>query len=106
MKVLLVLLAASISIFANVSNTNPSEKGTTSIHGRILDAENAEALTGASVYFVELDLRVYASLDGSFTIDKVSLGTYTVEVSYISYETVVYENFEVSGEKSYKKFLL
>lgn len=106
MKKMIFLIALGFSISAGAHNNAPTEKTTTTIEGKVLDAENAEALTGATVYFVELDLTVYASFDGSFTIDEIPTGTYTVEVSYISYEPVVYENFEVKDQMSYKKFLL
>jgi len=100
------LFALGLSISAGANNSVPAEKNTTTIEGKVLDAENAEALTGATVYFVELDLKVYASFDGTFKIDEIPTGKYTVEVSYVSYETIVYRDFEVKNEMSYRKFML
>ncbi|MCA1763592.1 MAG: carboxypeptidase-like regulatory domain-containing protein [Cryomorphaceae bacterium] len=106
MKKFFFLFAFGLSISVAANNSTPTEKTTASIEGKVLDAENAEALTGASIYFVELDLKVYASFDGSFEIEEIPTGTYTVEVSYISYEPVVYKDFEVKEGMAYKKFLL
>ncbi len=76
------------------------------VSGKILDAANAEALTGATVYIKELDLRTFASFDGSYSFSSLPAGVYTIEVSFVSYEKVVYENVDIQPGESIRKFYL
>jgi TonB-dependent receptor len=55
------------------------------ISGRVMD-EKGEALPGAGIKIIDLDRSVSSGVDGSFSINA-DPGTYTVEVSYISYQT-------------------
>jgi len=74
--------------------------------GKVLDAENAEALTGATVKIVELDQTVYVDFNGNFLIENVPVGTYTLEVSFISYETKTIENFEIRTDSKSRQLFL
>lgn len=55
------------------------------ISGRILD-EKGEALPGAGIKVVELSRSVSTAVDGAFSLN-VDPGTYTIEISYVSYQT-------------------
>lgn len=104
MKRILLFGFLFISILASANG--PGDVPNVSVEGKVLDASNAEGLTGATVYIKELDLRVYASFDGSFSLGDVPAGTYTVEVSYVSYDRLVYKNWEIKPGKAFKKFFL
>lgn len=54
------------------------------ITGKIID-DKGEALPGASVKIKELNRGIQSSVDGTYLIN-VPPGTYTVEVSYVSYQ--------------------
>jgi TonB-dependent receptor len=54
------------------------------ISGRVLD-ENGETLPGASIKVVEANKGMQSSADGTYSV-PVPPGTYTVEVSYISFQ--------------------
>lgn len=55
------------------------------ISGKILD-EKGEPLPGAGIKIVELNRTASTGVDGSFSI-SVDPGNYTVEISYVSYQT-------------------
>ncbi len=102
------LVLGLMLIFSGLAVANgPGKSASTAIiEGKVLDISNAEALTGASVYIKELDLKVFASFDGSFEFPAIPEGTYTIEVSFVSYDKVVYEDLEVKAGKAFKKFYL
>ena len=71
-----------------------------SISGLILDAETGEELIGAAVYVPSLESGVVSDLNGRFYL-QLAPGTYTIEVSYISYIKQNIEHVEImDGIKS------
>lgn len=70
------------------------------IWGKIMD-ETQEALPGAGIRVVENGKSATASKDGSFTI-TVPAGTYTLEVTFISFEKEVIRNITI-GEGQRKE---
>jgi TonB-dependent receptor len=73
--VILLVLFLNISIAANIS-------------GVIKDSKSKEILVGASIYIEELKLGVMSGLDGTFSLDKLPKGEYTVQFSYMGYEKI------------------
>lgn len=68
----------------DLGKKNKAEKAMCSYSGQVLDAENAEALTGAAVRLVEIDQEVFAGFDREFTFENIPAGTYTLEISFVS----------------------
>ena len=92
-RVLLVLLIIHSYIAAWTQN------GT--ITGKIIDAKTGEELIGATVLIDGSATGTITDFDGKFTIN-ISPGIYTVNVSYISYESQSFTEIEVkSGEITY-----
>ena len=56
------------------------------IKGVVSDSENGESLIGASIYINAADQGTITDIDGSFTLDNVTLPV-TIEISYTGYET-------------------
>jgi methionine-rich copper-binding protein CopC len=83
-----------------------SDEATCTYSGKVLDAENAEALTGATVKLVEINQEVFADFDGEFTFENIPAGTYTLEISFVSYDTKVVEGFTIEEGTKAKRFLL
>lgn len=83
-----------------------SNKAICSYSGKVLDAENAEALTGATVRLVEIDREVFADFDGEFKFENIPAGTYTLEISFVSYETKIVRGFTIEEGAKSKRFLL
>lgn len=67
------------------------------ISGTIIDSESGEALIGATAVVLGTTLGSVADLDGNFSITNVAPGTYTVQFSYVSYQTQKIENVVVMG---------
>lgn len=82
---ILIILGAgsSTDLLAGVAKGGIQQQASGSITGRITDT-NGHPLSGASVKIVELSRTVASDDQGNYTI-PVAPGTYTVEVSYISY---------------------
>lgn len=72
----------SVSYVAKVPVKKP-EPG--KITGKVMD-EKGETFPGASIRIIELGSGIQSAVDGSYTI-AVPPGTYTLEISYISYRT-------------------
>jgi len=53
--------------------------------GQIID-NNGETLTGANVFIRELEKGTATDFDGKFKFENLRTGTYTLEISFISYE--------------------
>lgn len=71
---------------------------TGTISGIVIDASNAETLVGATVLIQELSgVGASSDIDGSYRIDDIAPGTYTVVVSYVSFETKTIPGVEVTA---------
>jgi len=90
----------------DLGKKNKAEKAKCTYSGQVLDAENAEALTGATVRLIEIDQEVFADFDGEFTFENIPAGTYTLEISFVSYDTKVIEGFTIEEGAKSKRFLL
>ncbi len=81
---------------------------TGTLTGAITDERTGEALPGVNIYLIELERGTATDLNGEYTISNIPYGTYTIEVSYIGYETISYQqvvdtemetlNFEISED--------
>lgn len=65
--------------------TRPKQKQTGSILGTVLD-ETGQGLPGTSVRVIELNTGVQTDTDGRYSI-SLDAGTYSLEISFISYQT-------------------
>ena len=60
---------------------------TGSLTGTITDAESGETIPGANILLVELGRGAASNADGEYTISKVPVGTYTLRVTFVGYQT-------------------
>ena len=58
-----------------------------SISGTVKDSLNGDALIGANVFIQGTSLGTATADNGEYKINNVGLGTYTVKVSYIGYQS-------------------
>lgn len=77
LKMIFVLLA--IPLMASAQDA--------SLLGLVTDGESGNALPGASVLLVDTELGAATSIDGRYRIDGITPGDYTLQVTYIGYET-------------------
>jgi len=73
---LLMILLISTTLFAQGS-----------LRGAVTDSVTAKSLTGANVYLLGTALGSVTDLEGTYRIDRIPEGTYTVRVSYIGYRS-------------------
>ena len=91
---LIMLFVGMVSIFLSQSVVAQTVKG------RITDAITGETLIGAVVKVVELPGVVGVSdIDGEFSISIAQSGRYTIETSYIGYESSILKEVLVAGAK-------
>lgn len=81
-KLLQTFLLLTLSIFTAQATT---------IKGHVYDSKTGEPLTGATISLDKTNKATSSGLDGSFKIDDVKSGNYTLRVSYISYKTILLE---------------
>lgn len=67
------------------------------LKGKILDAQNGEAVVGANVFLEGTTIGVSSSFDGSFTL-KAPAGNYTVFVTFIGYKNYSQEVTITNGQ--------
>ena len=72
----LALLFIPMSLFAQVK-----------ISGKVTDASSGETLPGANILIEELSRGSATSYEGTYVIENVPAGNYTIAVSYIGYKT-------------------
>ncbi|PYF74453.1 SusC/RagA family TonB-linked outer membrane protein [Pedobacter nutrimenti] len=97
-----LLLSGTLFTFKQSNDRNilivarPKSKG--KITGKVLD-EQGQPLPGASVKVLGADAYSQCQNDGSYSLSVVP-GSYTVEISFISYETFRKENLLVQADKN------
>ncbi|WP_345330799.1 TonB-dependent receptor [Mucilaginibacter defluvii] len=88
----------SVSVnYTKPKQTEPAKQQPGRIAGKIID-EKGELLPGANVKIIELNKALQSSVDGSYQF-IVPVGKYTIEVSYISFQTIRIADVVVSSNK-------
>ncbi len=85
-KILLLLLTLQISILAGTTGK---------LSGKVTDAQSGESLIGANVLINGTNLGAATNADGNFIILNIPPGSYTVKVSYLGYETTLFEGVKI-----------
>lgn len=70
------------------------------ISGKIIDGQTAETLIGATVLIEGTTKGASADLEGNFILNNVSPGTYTLVLSYITYETKKIAGVKVTANET------
>ena len=90
------ILLTSMSLFTFFNETADAQ----TLRGAVTDAISGEPLIGAAVRIPELDgVGAATDIDGQYRIELSKPGRYTVEASYIGYETCVMKEQLVVGAK-------
>ena len=74
----------SIIVFIFAFYTTVFSQGT--IKGKVVDKSTGEPLPSADVHLVEIKRGTITKTDGTFVIQNVPTGNYTIEVSYVGYK--------------------
>ena len=92
MKITLTLILAIQSTFLFASSAG-------SITGEVIDADTHQPLIGANVMLLETDLGNATSTEGKFSINNIPVGSYTISVSMIGYESVSRANVNIYSQR-------
>ena len=92
MKIILTLILAVEHTFLFASNSG-------SIIGEVIDADTHQPLIGANVMLLATDLGNATNTEGKFSIDNIDVGSYTVSVSMIGYESVSRANVNIYSQR-------
>lgn len=68
---------------------------TGTITGKITDKKNGEALIGVSVLVKELGTGAATNVNGKYFIKDIDTGSYTLQVTYVSYQKKIIEDVQV-----------
>ncbi len=85
-------------IIISLSATTYAQKG--SIQGIVKDKTRDETLVGATVVIYGTTTGTITDFDGNFLLSNLNPGTYSIQVSFISYNTVILEGVKVEPNKS------
>lgn len=61
---------------------------TGTVAGTVIDGQTDEPLTGANVFIQELDMGAAVDIDGNFEIPNVPVGTHTLVINFVGYQSV------------------
>ncbi len=74
---------------------------TGSIRGKVIDGKTGEELIGTTVVITGTTTGTISDFDGNFSLDDLEPGTYSITVSYVSYDSQVFPDVVVRpGEVS------
>ncbi len=89
------ILLCGICLFPALSNAQ-----TGSIKGTVIDRETKEPLIGANVLIMNTQRGAATNKDGKFFIDHIPVGSYSVRIGYIGYETLIKTDVIVRSHRS------
>ncbi len=92
----LALFIAFISIsHLSIAQTNNSDTG--SIAGKVVDAQSGETIIGANVIITGTSQGDATDIDGTYSIEGLNPGIYSVTISYVSYTKKTVTGVEVNA---------
>ncbi len=92
LKFLLLLLISTITVAANAQ--------TGRIGGKITDKKTGEELIGVSVQIEGTSIGAVTDFEGKYIINNVPVGTYSLIISYISYNKKILKGVEVKAKET------
>jgi len=69
------------------------------ITGEVIDADTHQPLIGANIMLIETDLGNATNTEGKFSINNIPVGSYTISVSMIGYESVSRANVNIYSQR-------
>jgi hypothetical protein len=72
---------------------------TGSLEGLVFDKKTRETLVGAQIILEGTTIGAITNFDGHFIIEGIKPGTYNVKVTYISYNTIVFDGIVITADK-------
>jgi hypothetical protein len=93
----LILLVSGFQLIAGPGiDSEPGAPAAVAISGTVIDLVTGEALAGATVAVDNTDIKTFTDFEGKFYFNSLTVGTYDLKVSYISYQETNIENLKVA----------
>lgn len=92
-RISIIIITLFISTFAF------SQELTQVVRGSVIDKDNRQVLTGATVQVLNTSIGTATDLDGKFRLDKVPVGRKTIKISYLGYEDVLLSDIVINSAK-------
>jgi len=94
-------ILTTLIIFAFFSSSAFSQKVTQTVRGVVTDVDSKQPLIGAVVMILGTDPLIAGTTDanGAFRLTNVPIGTITLQMSYLGYESATMPNIEVNSGK-------
>lgn len=92
-RVFIILLMISYFCFGQTMN----KRGT--IQGKLLDTETKVPLVGANIEILNTTLGAGTNMEGNFVIENVPVGSYTIQFSYIGYQSMTITDVIVRSQR-------
>jgi iron complex outermembrane recepter protein len=89
MKSILVICTVLILLIPFYLDAERTESLKGSLSGRITDKKTGDPLPGVNIYFPDLKTGTTTGIDGNFKIDNLPQTRVSIQLSYISYRTVL-----------------
>jgi outer membrane receptor protein involved in Fe transport len=86
----IALIFISVSVFAQSGGT---------LRGTIKDAKTKEDIIGATILVQGINKGAATDINGFFSFAKLPEGSYSLKISFVGYETKIYENVKVIADQ-------
>lgn len=92
-----IILVSGLELSAKFgTDSEANAPATVAISGTVIDMVTGEALAGATVTVDNTDIKTYTDFEGKFYFNSLTVGTYDLKVSYISYQETNLENLQIA----------
>ena len=71
-----------------------------SLAGKIVDAKSGDELPGVNIILKGTYYGAATDINGNFRINSISIGNYTVQISYIGYKTMQFTGIKIEENKT------
>ena len=91
-------ITISFAIFLGLANMAMAQEG--SLSGKIVDQETGEELIGATAFIPSTGQGSVTDIYGNYQIKGIAPGSYTLEISYVSYQKQIIQNVQIIDGKN------
>jgi hypothetical protein len=84
-----------IILFLSLSSAAIAQDGT--LRGTIKDAKTKEDIIGATILVQGINKGAATDINGFFSFSKLPVGSYSLKISYVGYDSKIYEGVKVEA---------
>ena len=87
-------------IYFFIGAVSLSGQETGNLAGKIVDAKSGDGLPGVNIILKGTYYGAATDINGNFIINSISIGNYTVQISYIGYKTMQFTGIKIEENKT------